>query len=125
MIQRRTQTATYWQSLDLGPRDVSFLYEHILDTGQPVSTAALVTMLIERHCRREEESVRSELSDGKLYLPQETYEIGEDLIFPALGLVRGTVVGTRPGYNPEYGDFTVIEVEFQDNSKKREFALAA
>jgi hypothetical protein len=122
VIQRRTQTAAYWQDFEFSAGDVSFVYERILDKGQPVSTEDLVKMLIERHCRLEEESIRGGLSDGKLYQPKATFEVGEQLIFPALGMITGTVRGTRPGHNPEYGEFIVLEVELGDEGKLKEFA---
>ena len=46
--------------------------------------------------------------------------MGDELVFPALDFAYGTVIGTRPGVNPEAGRFTVIRVEV--NGKEREFA---
>ena len=123
MIQRRTQTASYWQQqFTLSRKDVQFLYGLVLDGGRPMSEALLARRLIERHVKQEEETIRAELSKGVVYQPQETHPVGEDLIFPAMDYAHGTVVGTRLGRNPDYGEFTVIQVRFDGENEIREFA---
>jgi hypothetical protein len=123
VIQRRTQTASYWQQqLTLSRKDVQFLYGLVLDAGRPMNEALLARHLIERHVKQEEETIRAELSKGVVYQPQEAYPVGEDLIFPALDYVHGTVVGTRLGRNPDYGEFTVIQVRFDGENEIREYA---
>lgn len=123
MIHRRTQTAAYWQEqFALTDRDVSFLYDLILDEGKPVSTSTLALEVIARHCRQEEDVIQAELSKGEVYQPRDSYEVGQSIIFPMLDYVLGHVVGTRPGRNPEYGEFVVIQVEFEDEDEVREYA---
>jgi hypothetical protein len=60
------------------------------------------------------------MSGSKVYQPQESYQVGEDVVFPALKYVRGTVTAVRSGFNPQYGSFKVIAVELK--GKVREFA---
>ena len=123
MIQRETQTEVYWQeTFEFTDDDVSAVYDLILERAEPVSTAALAMAVIEERSRAEEESLRADLSDGRVYQPQEIYEVGERLIFPALGFAFGTVAGTRPGSNPDHGEFTVLQVEMDDGDGSREFA---
>ena len=123
MIQRRTQTAAYWQEqFDLGNRDVSYLYSLILDEGRPLSTSVLAQAMIERHCQQEENFIQGELSKGPVYQPRDLYEVGQQIIFPVFDYAIGTVVGKRPGHNPMYGDFTVIQVRFEGEEIIREFA---
>jgi hypothetical protein len=123
VIQRRTQTGLYWQEqLVITNKDVTYLYGMILDGGKPVSTAALAQALIERHCRQEETTIEAELSRGAVYQPKDLYEVGQAIIFPALDYALGVVTGTRPGRNPDYGQFTVIQVEFEGEDEVREFA---
>jgi hypothetical protein len=122
VIQRRTQTKDYWcHQFELTDRDATQLYDLILDEGKPVSTATLAQLVVECHCRWEEKLIEEELSKGAVYQPQDLYEVGEQIIFPALNYVLGTVVDTRPGQNPDYDDFTVIQVQF-DEQEVREFA---
>jgi hypothetical protein len=122
VIQRRTQTETYWrEQFDLTSEDAGRLYDFVLDKGKPVSTATLIQAVIEQRCRQEERVIEAELSKGLVYQPQETYQPGQQIIFPMLDYALGTVVGTRPGRNPDYGEFTVIQVGFEDDDV-REFA---
>ena len=123
MIQRRTQSADYWQEqFALTKKDEAYLYDLVLDGGKPVSTAVLAESLIGRHCRQEEELIEAELSKGEVYQPKDERKVGDAIIFPVFEYALGTVVGTRPGLNPEYGEFTVIQVEFEENGEIREFA---
>ena len=125
MIQRRTQTAEYWQEqFALVKKDEAFLYDQILDGGKPFLTAVLTEALIGRHCRQEENLIEAELSKGAVYQPKDLYEVGAPLIFPVFEYALGTVSGTRPGTSPDYGEFTVIQVEFEGDDGAREFASA-
>jgi hypothetical protein len=122
VIQRRTQSETYWrEQFDLTKEDASRLHDFVLDRGEPVSTADLVRAVIDRRCRQEERIIEAELSKGLVYQPQDAYQPGQRIIFPALDYVLGMVVGTRHGRNPDYGDFAVIQVQFGDEDV-REFA---
>ncbi len=123
MIQRKTQTATYWQE-ELAPSrsDLAHLYGLILDRATPQDTATLAEALIGRHCRQEEEAIEAELGRGRVYQPREAYEAGEAILFPTMEFALGTVVGTRPGRNPNYGDFVVIQVQMEGDDEVREFA---
>lgn len=122
MIQRRTQTAEYWQEhFALTDEDVGYLYSLVIDAGKPLSTAKLAREVIERHCRQEESLIQAELSKGPVYDPKDQYEIGQQILFPLFGYVLGTVVDVREGRNPDYGEFPVIRVEFDDD-EPREFA---
>jgi hypothetical protein len=96
----------------------------ILDGGVPVTTALVARALIERHCGQEEDLIQAELSKGEVYQPSDGHEVNQPIIFPHLNYALGTVVGTRPGRNPDYGDFTVIQVQFEDDEEIREFASA-
>jgi hypothetical protein len=125
VIQRRTQTANYWrEEFALAKKDEAYLYDLILDGGKPVSTEVLAEALIGRHCRQEEDLIEAELSKGEVYQPKDTYKIGDPIIFPVFEYALATVTGSRPGTNPEYGEFTVIQVQFEGDDEIREFASA-
>jgi hypothetical protein len=100
------------------------LYGLILDEAKPYTLEALSATLIKRQCQQEEEAIQAELSKGAVYQPQDEYEIGAPIIFPALNYALGTVQGSRLGKNPDYGDFTVITVRFEEDDEEREFASA-
>lgn len=122
MIQRKTQTAEYWQEFVLSPADIEFLQNLLLDAEQPISTHVLAEALIGEHCRREEAALRAELSRGTIYQPKKRFAVGETVLFPALDFRLGEVVAVRPGVNPEYGEFEVITVDFGPDRRQRSFA---
>jgi hypothetical protein len=123
VIQRKTQTAAYWQEqFQVSRSDLDYLYDRILDEANPLPTSVLAKLLIERHCHKEEEKIQAELSKGPAYQPGDQYEIGSQLIFPAFDYTVGTVIGIRAGHNPEYGQFVVIQVQMEGGHGVREFA---
>lgn len=123
VIQRRTQTAVYWQEqFHIGSQELSRVYDLILDAGQPVPAAVLAQTLIGDQCRQEEAQLQAELSRGPVYEPQEAYQVGQELAFSAFDYAWGTVVGSRQARNPAYGEFTAIQVRLEKEDRIREFA---
>lgn len=122
MIQRKTQDPDYWgNEFTITPEDIQHLSAWLVEEEIPRSTEELGRMLVLHHCQQEEALVEQAMSQGTPYQPRRHYEQGEQVIFPALDYRVGTVVGIRPGHNPAYGDFKVIQVAF-DAGKLREFA---
>jgi hypothetical protein len=62
-------------------------------------------------------------SAGKTFLPKEKYQVGDELVFPALEWRRGMVKSVRAGTNPAVEQFDVLTVEMDDRSE-RMFASA-
>jgi len=113
----------YWNSIKLGDDDVDFIINLLLERELPLTGQEMLPALIEyRLARYQKEQERLAEPEAELYLPAETYEVGKELAFPALDLSVGTVTGTRPGTNPELGEFTVIQVTMKDGGATREFA---
>lgn len=121
MIQAQTQTAEYWGAqFSYSDADIEQLYNHFLEVEKPQSIAQLTRALFEHRVAEEIKSVRR-LAKGRLvYKPQNSYAVGDELVFPALEFIQGTVADVRQGFNPEEGSFNVISVEIVD--KTREFA---
>lgn len=123
MAQRKTQTATYWQEqFTVNADDIEYLYSSLLESNRPQPAKALGLALVQRHCQQEEMAIRAELQRGTLYQPKDSFEVGEQLVFPRLDYAAATVVSQRRGYNPQYGDFSVVQVEFEGNGDVKEFA---
>jgi hypothetical protein len=123
MIVRETQTPAYWQRFTVDDRDLDYLYELFLeDDNRPRTADDLTLTLIRKRCEREEALIKEELARGTLFQPKESYEVGEKVVFPAFGYALASVAGVRPGHNPRYGDFEVIQVRFEGEEKIREFA---
>jgi hypothetical protein len=114
--------ADYWETFSVSENDLDYLYNHLLEIETPLLTSDLVLTLVSERIRQEKTALENRApAEGKMYLPKEHYQIGETLVFPALNWQKGTITGERPGKNPEYADFQVIEVEF-DKGPKRSFA---
>ena len=121
MIQRKTQTSSYWADYAVTSDDLQYLSTLLVEDELPRSTEELSQALVLHLARQEEALIDRALSEGTPYRPKQSFEVGERVVFPALGYQSGEVVNIRPGYNPEYEPFTVIRVEFEDGDE-REFA---
>ncbi len=107
--------AEYWQNFAVSAQDIDFLQNYLFETETPQTPLALTSELVIARIRLEQEAQsKAQKSIGKIYIPKETYKQGQILIFPAMGLKKGTVSTIRPGNNPEVGPFEVLEVSFED-----------
>ncbi|MBL7164260.1 MAG: hypothetical protein ISS57_16860 [Anaerolineales bacterium] len=112
----------YWEDFELQDDDIEFLYSHLLDTETPLTPQELIVALVEDRIQRELKQVEEKrLSGGSVYLPQEQYALKQKVVFPTLDWRQAGVIGTRDGHNPDMGEFSVIQVRF-DNGEEREFA---
>ena len=124
MIQRKTQDPNYWgDKFTITLDDLQYLSTLLVEDELPCSADELGRALILHRCRQEEALIERALSQGTAYQPKLSYEIDEPVVFPALGYRVGKVVGMRPGHNPEYDSFHVVQVKFE-RGKDREFASA-
>lgn len=122
MQQRRTQTAKYWvEDFRIEQSDIDHLYNILLEREVPLTLDEMALILVRHRVAQEEEALARQTRAGNVYQPLNRYEVGDTITFPQLDRAVGTVVAVRPGENPDYGPFTVIEVEFE-NGRRREFA---
>jgi hypothetical protein len=121
LIQRKTQDPVYWSDYTITPDDLQYLSTLLVEDELPRSTEALSRALVLHRSRQEKALVENALSKGTPYQPRESYEVGESVVFPVLDYRVGEVIGIREGRNPEYDDFRVIRVAFE-NGEEREFA---
>ena len=124
-LQRRmqTQNEVYWQrDFVMTDDDTEALYAAMLDDGQPRSQPDMATLVMQRRYSNELDLLTRRFSQGELYRPSGSYDEGQQLIFSALDYELGTVMGTRRGSNPRYGEFTVLQVQLGTGRKLREFA---
>jgi len=122
LIQRKTQSPAYWgDEFTVSPDDIQYLSTLLVEDELPRSAEELGRALVLHRCRQEEALIERAMSKGTPYQPKRSYEIGKQVVFPTLGYRVGEVVGVRPGHNPEYGPFQVIQVEFEEG-ERREFA---
>ncbi len=122
MIPRETQTQTYWNKFKIDALDLEHLTTVFIEDEMPRTVDELALALVRWRCQQEQAKIEQELTKGTLYQPKGSYDEGETLVFPALSYAVGTVEGMRPGHNPEYGDFQVIQVRLKERKRLREFA---
>lgn len=123
MLQRQTQTSTFWcDEFKVTSEDLDFIYNLLLDLQSPQTLTDIATSLIREYIRKESAKIESELAKGAVYEPQNSYEVGQKLVFPAIDFAVGNVEEVRDGHNPEHGPFKVIQVQFPDLDLSREFA---
>lgn len=109
----------YWANIQITRQDVEFLHNYLFEHETPLTARELVTVFIEEHVRAEQNALRQQReAGGKTYLPAETYQVGERIIFPALDWKQGKVTSVRAGVNPEIGTFDVLTVSFDGDSER-------
>ncbi len=112
----------YWESLQLNDQDIEYLYNYLLETETPCPINEIAKLLIEDRVGREKFTLAARQNDtGNLFSPKNDYQVGETVIFPALGWRKGEVIGKRQGHNPDTTDLQVIQVALE-NGKVSEFA---
>jgi hypothetical protein len=117
-----TQTGDYWvQEFQVDQSDVDHLYNVLLELETPLSADEMALVLVRHRVQQEARRLPEHAGQGKLYQPQNVYEVGDRIIFSALDFTSGKVVDSRPGCNPDYGDFTVLKVRLP-GERLREFA---
>lgn len=113
----------YWNEFEVRDEDLEFIYNLLLDKGVPLTTREMADGLVERRLASlEKERARKAETGIRRYLPADEYRVGDQILFPALESPIGTVTAVRPGENPDLGAFDVIEVLFDVDGRRREFA---
>ncbi len=109
----------YWLSLQITPQDVENLHTFLFERETPLAVRDLCAEFIEARIKLERSAAeKKQKSGGKNYLPKEKYQVGDELVFPALEWQQGTVKGLRAGANPAISNFDVITVAMNDRSER-------
>ena len=109
----------YWETFSLQADDREFIYNHLLEIETPLTSQEILYALIKDRIQREKLSLQKQRSSGgDLYLPKNTDQVGQNLVFPAFGWQSGQVTRVRPGNNPDLGTFQVIQVALADQQVK-------
>src|SRR5919197_489758 len=119
MVSDPLISTDYWTDLQITQQDVEYLHNHLFELETPLTARELVPVLIEERIRLERLALQERRqTGGKTYLPKEAYEVGDELIFPALNWKHGKVTGLRAGTNPEMGTFDVLTVDLGNGSER-------
>ena len=122
MVSDPIISTDYWTSVQITKQDIDHLHNYLFDLETPLTARELVEVFINERVRSERVAVQQRReAGGKTYFPKESYRAGDELIFPAFDWQHGRVISTRPGINPEKGNFDVLTVEM-DNGSERLFA---
>lgn len=109
----------YWLSIQITPQDVENLHNYLFERETPLTTRDLSVELVETRIKAERAAVEGKKkAAGRSYLPKEKYQVGEELIFPALDWKRGTVTALREGVNPSVTGFDVLTVTMEDRVER-------
>lgn len=125
MIEQRVQTEAYWRDdFSVTDQDVEDLGLSLKEAERPMGISELGRSLVVSRSQREQNLIRRQLAQGTVYRPDAAFTVDERLVFPHLQFALGSVVGQRDGHNPEYGEFKVVSVQFDDAKpgKTRSFA---
>lgn len=122
MVGDLLTSTEYWTDVQITQQDVEFLHNYLFEHETPLTARELVSVFIEERIRTEQDALRKRReSGGKTYQPKETFQVGDDVIFPALGWQHGKVSAVRAGVNPEISSFDVLTVDL-DGDTQRLFA---
>jgi hypothetical protein len=122
MVSDPLISTDYWTDLQITQQDVEFLHNHLFELETPLTARELVAVFVNERLQAERFALQQRRqAGGKTYIPRESYQVGDDLIFPALNWKHGKVTAVRAGSNPELGPFDVLTVEL-GNGAERFFA---
>ncbi len=109
----------YWSSLQVTPQDVENLHNVLFERETPLAVRDICAEFVEARIQAERAAAESkQKAAGKVFLPREQYQVGDDLVFPALEWKQGTVKALRAGVNPAIERFDVLTVEMEDRSER-------
>ena len=112
-------TTDYWTNLQVTRQDVEFLHNHLFDNETPLTPRELVAVLVAERIRAEKLATQTKRqANSKTYFPKESYQVGDELVFPSMNWKHGMVKAERAGSNPEIGTFNVLTVELEDGSER-------
>jgi hypothetical protein len=120
-MQRDTSNERFWRDrFRLTDDDRELLLDTFMTQSQPLDVAAMAHQLIENRVGKEEKG-RTPVAGASSYQPSSSYQTGDQLVFPSLGGMTGKVVSIRPGKNPRYDAFKVLQVELDSGGAHHEF----
>jgi hypothetical protein len=119
--QNELLTIGYWSTdFTITDSDIEQINNHFLEVERPQTTEDIARVIIAHRVAEERDRIAQVMTDRTIYEPKNSYQVGDDLVFPALRFSQGAVQSLREGYDPRFGRFDVIAVKI--NSATREFA---
>lgn len=108
-----------WADIQISRQDIEFLHNYLFEHETPLAPRELVVVLIHERNRAERAAAqKKQEGGGRVYFPKQTYQVGEEVVFPALAWRHGKVSAIRAGNNPSLGVFEVVSVDMEDGSQR-------
>ena len=109
----------YWEDFSVKEKDIEYIYNLLLEKSIPLPSKDIADHLIEYRISEEKERLESQRSkQGNIYLPKDEFKVGDKLAFPSVEMQQGKVRSIRDGYNPDFTDLKVIDVEFEGGNTR-------
>jgi len=123
VAQRNTQRREYWvDDFRVEQADLDHLYNMLLEQETPLSVDEMALILVRNRVEHDSQRPsKAAHTPENQYNPTREYQVGDEVAFPSMNFSVGKVMKTRAGKNPDYGTYTVLEVQF-DKGKVLEFA---
>lgn len=119
MASNLLQSLDTWADIQITRHDIEFLHNYLFEHETPLTPRELALVLIHERNRAERAAAQKQQEgSGKVYFPKESYQAGDELVFPALAWKHGKVADVRPGVNPDLGAFNVMTVDLNDGSQR-------
>jgi hypothetical protein len=106
----------YWEQFSIQSSDLDHLMGFLVENEHPSTVTELAKEITRFRQQQINELMKQTLSQGRIYRPGESYEVGETVIFPNMQNVVGEVISIREGHNPEYEPFKVIKIESENDA---------
>jgi len=89
----------YWDEFELLDDDIEILYNHLIEVETPLTPEELISVLVDKRIQREIKTIEEQrLAGGEIYLPKESYEVDQKIVFPSLNWQQGDVLSVRKGW---------------------------
>ena len=115
-----TDPVQYWEQFSIQPSDFDHLMGFLVEKEHPYTVSELAQELTRFRQQQINDVLTQTLSQGRIYRPGESYEVGETVIFPHIQNKVGIVLEVREGDNPEYNPFSVLKIQMEEGDV-REF----
>lgn len=120
--------AQHWaRSMTITALDIDYITNLLLEKETPMSSTELAIEIVKKRMEDERSELEARYEGTTIYTPSAQYAVGDRLLFSQMDNTPATVTQIREGNNPNYGEFSVIGVKFDNDKfnigeKQREFA---
>ena len=122
MLATNQINKNYWEDFSVRQKDIEYIYNLLLEKEIPLSSNELIRSLISYRITLEKDNSQKKLQENNnFYLPKNEFKVGNKLVFPNNDMKLGEVQSIREGFNPDFENMFVLNVQFE-SGEKRSFA---